>query len=69
MTNALVLTGLANFRLVGDPEVIDRELFHHHAETLGLGFSAWADQRILRAVDSGAGFNSRMTRHPGATTE
>ena len=60
--NALVLTGLANFRMVGHQEVIQRDLFHHLAETLGLGFSAWADQRVLRAVDSGAGFNFRMAR-------
>jgi hypothetical protein len=48
--------------MVGHQEVIQRDLFHHLAETLGLGFSAWADQRVLRAVDSGAGFNFRMAR-------
>jgi hypothetical protein len=42
--------------MVGHQEVIQRDLFHHLAETLGLGFSAWADQRVLRAVDSGARF-------------
>jgi len=37
--NALVLTGLANFRLVADPEVIQQDLFHHLPETLGLSFT------------------------------
>jgi hypothetical protein len=50
-------TFLALGRIVGNPEVIQRDLFHHHAETLALVFrprpiSRSSGRRWQRAVST-----------------
>jgi len=65
-TNALVLTGLANFLIVRDPEVIDRDLFHDHPETLALVFRPRPIPEVLQPRLAGHEFKFRMARDSGA---
>ena len=42
--------------MAGHLEVVQRDLFHHHAETLALAFRPGPIQQVLRAVAGGALF-------------
>jgi hypothetical protein len=48
-------------RIVGHPEMIQRDLFHHLPGTLALAFRPKPIRQVLRAVARAPGFNFRMS--------